>query len=138
MNIDFLPTLLAAADIQTDQGFDGVDLLPYLRGENMSRPHEALFWNQRNEFAVRAGDWKLVFSGRGQGLYNLTEDPSEMNDLRIKYPEKAKELKQLYDEWNEKNIEIISSQEDVKYVENIRKNAQDSLKNWNYSPIFGE
>ena len=138
MNIDFLPTLLAAADIQTDQLFDGVDLLPYLRGENMSRPHEALFWNQRNEFAVRAGDWKLVFSSRGQGLYNLTEDPSEMNDLRIKYPEKAKELKQLYDEWNEKNIEIISSQEDVKYVENIRKNAQDSLKNWNYSPIFGE
>jgi arylsulfatase A-like enzyme len=138
MNIDFLPTILDAAGIEPEQEMDGVNLLPFLKGEDQSRPHEALFWNERNQYAVRAGDWKLVFSHRGQGLFNLAEDPSEMHDLRGRYPDKARELQGLYDAWNQENIEIEPAPEEKQHVEDVRANAADSLKNWSYSHVFGD
>lgn len=32
-------------------------------------------------------------------LYNMADDPSEMNDLVAKYPEKVSELSKLWDQW---------------------------------------
>jgi hypothetical protein len=53
--------------------------------------------------AARVGDWKLVRRETEQ-LFNLAEDMGEKNDLAAAQPEKLKEVKAAYDEWNAKNI----------------------------------
>ena len=59
-SLDLLPTLAAAAGAPLpEKPLDGVDLLPYLRGERTGVPHETLFWRAGPNRAVRRGDWKL-------------------------------------------------------------------------------
>ena len=80
---------------------DGVDLLPYLKGERDGSPHETLFWRMHDgaSFAVRQGDWKLV-SHRGKAeLFDLAGDVSEARDLAAKEPERAAALRVVYDKW---------------------------------------
>jgi arylsulfatase len=50
---------------------------------------------------VRQGDWKLLtlaqpFDERDFALYNLADDPGETTDLSAQYPEKRRELLQLW------------------------------------------
>jgi len=117
IQLDLLPTSLAAAGVEVDPAWklDGVNLLPYLTGDNTANPHEALFWRFGQQMAVRKGDWKLVKS-QGDGiqntidpsaatpggakLYNLTEDIGEKNDLAATHPEKVQELAALWNDWN--------------------------------------
>lgn len=137
-NIDFLPTILAAAGIKADKKFEGVNLMPYLTGKRTDAPHATLFWKATKEyFAVRQGDYKLVFTANGQGLYNLKEDPAELNDLRAMYPQIAQELKNKYDAWDKKNIVLNPSMEEKQKVQAAKKNAEPAKKKMGYSAKFG-
>ncbi|HEX2476877.1 MAG TPA: sulfatase-like hydrolase/transferase [Lacipirellulaceae bacterium] len=105
IQLDILPTALAAAGApaNAEAKLDGVDLLPYLTGENESRPHETLYWRFGNQWAIRHGDWKLVVAGRSDPageLFNLADDISESKNLAADMPEKVAELKTLYEKWN--------------------------------------
>lgn len=99
-----LPTALAAAQNPTINGvqLDGVNLFPFLDGQQRTDPHEALFWRWRAEQAIRIGDWKLV-RGREQKewrLMDLVSDVKETNDLTANHPDKAKELLTCFETWN--------------------------------------
>ena len=107
--LDICPTILAAVGAEIPKDLDGVNLLPYLTGEGKGRPHEALFWRFGRQWAVRVGDFKLVccpqeFGSDEPQLFNLAEDIGERTNLAPKMPQKVKELKAAYDEWNDKNI----------------------------------
>jgi arylsulfatase A-like enzyme len=107
--LDICPTILAAVGAEIPKDLDGVNLLPYLAGEAKGRPHEALFWRFGRQWAVRVGDFKLVccpqeFGSDEPQLFNLSEDIGERINLAPKMPQKVKELKAVYDEWNAKNI----------------------------------
>ena len=84
ISLDILPTVLAAAGVPApaDAKLDGLNLLPYLTGENTGAPHEALFWRYGGKRAVRMGDWKITDDGDGPKLYNLAKDIAEKHDLR--------------------------------------------------------
>lgn len=106
--MDILPTALAAAGVGTGPGapIEGVDLLPYLRGQVAGNPHDRLFWRLKDQYAVRSGDWKLVHMPRfGTRLFNLATDPGEQTDLAPRYPEKVAELQAAWDRWNAGNME---------------------------------
>lgn len=108
--LDLLPTLLAAASgsVPSDVPFDGVNLLPYLKGENDAAPHEALFWRYGRQSAVRKGDWKLVDRvEEGIQLYNLKTDIGEANNLAHENPEVLAELQKAYAAWNAENVEPL-------------------------------
>jgi arylsulfatase A-like enzyme len=115
-SLDLLPTALAAAGV-TPAGakFDGVNLLPFLTGRTTEPPHAALFWRYGEQFAVRAGDWKLARSLDSAaspptlktGLFNLRTDVSEQHDLSATEPAKAKELQSLWDQWNAGNMKAL-------------------------------
>ena len=62
IQLDVLPTVLAAAGVKVEPEWklDGVNLLPYLKGEIIRPPHDALYWRLGEQTAVRRGDWKLV------------------------------------------------------------------------------
>lgn len=121
IQLDVLPTSLAAigVDVKPEWKLDGVNLLPYLKGEKKEPPHQALYWRFGQQIAIRMGDWKLV-KAPGAGaqagelrskadttnahLYNLAKDISEQNNLADKEPSKVKKLS---DAWNKWNAELI-------------------------------
>ncbi len=107
IQLDLHATALAAAGIaiEKDWKLDGVDLLPFLKGDNSAAPHDVLLWRFGNQMAIRKGDWKLVQyleSGKNSGrkLYNLAKDIGESDDLAMKEPEKMKELEDIWQSWN--------------------------------------
>ena len=106
IQLDILPTALAAAGarVEPSWGLDGVDLLPFLSGENPARPHESLYWRLGPQWAIRHGDFKLVAGREGgrimpTGLYDVVRDPGEARDLSATDPGKARELRALWDRW---------------------------------------
>ncbi|MBA4065575.1 MAG: sulfatase [Isosphaera sp.] len=115
IQLDMTPTALAAAGVAAtaDDKFDGVNLLPYLAGEQAGAPHAALYWRFGGQMAVRAGDWKLVKAAEASGvsrrekatvdgakLFNLKDDLGEQTDLAAKHPDKVKELAALWQKWD--------------------------------------
>ena len=109
--LDFLPTACALAGAKHVDSIEGVNLLPYLKGENKSAPHTTLAWRFGPQKAIRQGDWKLVDardfdtkSQRGWQLFDLSKDVGEAHDLSAQFPEKKAELIKLWDAWNSQNI----------------------------------
>lgn len=111
---DLTATTLAAAGGDTKE-LDGVDLLPFVKGNGAASPHEALLWRGRtmsNNYAIRMGDWKFVHSTEGAAgpgpkqtparemLFNLKADPRETRDLAVDQPAKLSELKKRYEAWS--------------------------------------
>lgn len=108
--LDFLPTALAAAESAglTPKNLDGVNLLPYLTGENSAAPHDTLFWRSSGpggNNAVRRGSMKLVRLGKSEPeLYDLGADIGEAKDLAAEKPEIVKELTAAIAEWEKGTI----------------------------------
>jgi arylsulfatase A-like enzyme len=102
MGFDVHATALAAAGVPlpTDKPLDGVDLVPFLRGEAAGVPHDRLFWRAGQQKAARLGDWKLLVSRAGAPeLYNLRDDIGEANNLAAKEPARLVELQAAYNAW---------------------------------------
>jgi arylsulfatase A-like enzyme len=119
IQLDLNATALAAAGIEAkpEWKLDGVNLLPFVPGENKAAPHNALYWRFGDQMAIRSGDWKLVRydanadgaaakgkSVAGPKLFNLAKDIHEDRDLSAEQPEKMKELQSKWDAWNKDNI----------------------------------
>lgn len=116
IQLDLHTTALAAAgvEVKSDWKLDGVNLLPFLSGENSGMPHEALYWRFGGQMALRAGDFKLVRydsnadtqTGRGgqpvtdAKLYNLRDDIGETKDLAAAMPDRLNEMQAQWNTWN--------------------------------------
>ncbi len=125
--LDFLPTFmeLAEGNIDTLAYLDGVNLLPYLNGQQDSSPHEVLYWKKENRGTIRQGDWKLLrFPDRPAELYNLAEDIREENNLAHQHPEKVRELFALLFDW-EGHLERPLWQLERKYEVNAMQRMDD-------------
>lgn len=100
--LDILPTSFIVSGGATDslKNIDGVNLIPYLTGENTNRPHKYLYWKKENRGAIREGDWKLIrFPDRPAALFDLSTDISEKNNLAYKNPDKVADLYKKLFEW---------------------------------------
>lgn len=113
-SIDFYPTLLEATGLtpRPGQKFDGISLLPVLRGApRLEReaiychfPHYTPATGNLPSVWVRRGDWKLIrFFADGPKqqdrfeLYHLAEDLGEKRDRAGEMPERVRELNALID-----------------------------------------
>lgn len=108
ITLDLLPTFHAATGqaLGGETNWDGVNLIPYVSGENNERPHETLYWKKSVRGAIRDGDWKLLrFGDRPAELYDLTKDISERNNLAAEHPNKVKELFKKFFAW-EQTLEL--------------------------------
>jgi arylsulfatase A-like enzyme len=117
MQLDAHATALAAAGvaIKPEWQLDGVDLLPFLRGEKTGTPHDALYWRFGAQLAIRVGEYKLVrydtnadtLTGWGNQpvtaarLYRLSNDVGETKDLSASLPDKVQELQSRWDAWTD-------------------------------------
>jgi arylsulfatase A-like enzyme len=121
MTADLLPTICGAAGVPvpSDRTIDGRDILP-VAASGAKSPHDAVFWAEAQQLAVRRGKWKLVINGvvwdgtasgskplAGEDalfLSNLEEDPGETRNLRHQHPGVVDELATLAHRWR-KDVE---------------------------------
>jgi len=109
IQMDLTATFLALAGVRLDAKWpiDGVNLMPFLKGENPGSPHDVLCWMYGTQWAIRQGDWKRVSacpSGQEGGeqitaLYNLGKDVREADDLSVAEPERAEALLSVWRTW---------------------------------------
>lgn len=101
--IDMAPTICDLAGIEKRDCFDGESLLPMAKGETTESRGWALagysgVTSNTMSWMLRKGDYKLiVHAGYPSRLFNLREDPGELNDLIEQEPEKAGELSAILD-----------------------------------------
>lgn len=102
-NLDILSTVASVAGVDMDRNdlkeieFDGVNVLPYLIGENEGEPERVLFNKSGNySFIIKEG-WKLQVDlvQNKKWLYNLNEDPTEQINLIKSDLKKLNELEKI-------------------------------------------
>lgn len=120
--LDIVPTLLEAAGIEDSDSLRGLSLLqPLAENAPIVEGERTLYWRFNDFWAIRHGDYKLMFSNKGiagphtsqitfneaalgkVSLFNLAEDPGESNNLSESQDPKIiairKKLKALFDAW---------------------------------------
>ncbi|MEN8117424.1 MAG: sulfatase [Bacteroidota bacterium] len=103
ISLDFAPTFfeLAGGEITDDVKFDGVNLIPYINGENINRPHKAMNWRFTISAAIRDGNWKLVrLPDRLPLLFDLSKDISEQNNVSMQNLEITESLLKRLGDWD--------------------------------------
>lgn len=100
--VDLLPTLGRIAEAEIPEGLDGYDLATALVGKKIDRP-APLFWNDRPGWsALRDKQWKAHLQKKKFRLYDLTQDPSESENVADHYPEVAEEYLTQLKKWETK------------------------------------
>lgn len=113
LSLDIFATIAHAAEAKIDpkRPLDGVNLLPYLNGENLGSPHDAIYLRMfdKGAYAVRSGDMKLVIDGKDSTpqLYNLSQDLGEKQNLAEKMMAELNALDQKRIRWDSELIEPL-------------------------------
>ena len=109
MDIYATAARIAGAALPSDRVIDGVNLVPYISGENQGDPHDKLFWRQGHYQAVQADGWKLQVARRPDRvwLFNLAEDPTEQVNLADQRPDKVDALKAVLAAFNAQQAEPL-------------------------------
>lgn len=115
-SLDIFQTAAAVSRATPPSGvhFDGTNLIPFVTGQNLERPHEELFWRQGNKTALRRQDWKLLKNPlRGHSprweLYNLAHDEAETKDLAAAHPKRLARMIERWTDWNDQMIPPVWS-----------------------------
>lgn len=99
ITMDWLPTLVGAAGARPDRRYpsDGIDIMPMLMG---APPAErTLFWRTADQAAALRASWKYLRQGGFEYLYDLSADPGERANVRLRQGEVFAELKHAYETW---------------------------------------
>jgi len=101
ITMDWTATILAVTGTPPDAAYplDGEDVMPVCKG---TRPlyDRTLFWRTRTRAAARAGKWKYLDDSGEEGLFDLSIDPGEKNDLRASHRDVFDRIRAEYSAWN--------------------------------------
>ena len=101
---DITASILAATGARPPASYspDGIDILPILRGK-APLLERRLFWRgarpDRQQRAVRVGQWKLLVDASQLLLFDLEADPGERTDLAARRPDLVATLRRLLADW---------------------------------------
>ncbi len=106
--MDLVPTLLELAEIETDTVFDGASLIPMAFGEELTHQPDFYFtectWMRKHGW--RTPEWKLIVALEPDfhfkptvELYNLLQDPEELNNVAQDEPGVVEFLTARMDAW---------------------------------------
>lgn len=107
-SMDIMATVVSQNDIiiSAERPLDGVDLIPYLTGQNNGNPHDYLFWRkwEQNAMAILNHNSKLVANlnqkQNAPQLFDLSSDPGEENSLESSNTDTYELLMKKWEEWN--------------------------------------
>lgn len=111
--IDIMPTLLEMAGVAAPDMLQGRSLLPLIKGDSNWGKKPLFFESSAGGYGanpeqyerwfrgVRTADWKLVHAVAEKRfeLYDLRQDPYELNDVWEREPARAESLGTLLNEW---------------------------------------
>jgi arylsulfatase A-like enzyme len=104
ISLDVAATAVALAGLPKDPALDGVNLTPFVKGEDNGSPHERLFWRWGSQAAVLEHPWKLVRLGdREEMLFDVTLPDGEnltKNQAKAR-PEIVARLRQALKAWSD-------------------------------------
>ena len=94
---DVLPTVCEIVGVDAPKDIDGISFLPTLSNQGDQKKHAYLYWELKQQQALRMGDWKLYRRAGKNGkinehLFNLKDDLAEQKNLAKSHPEKLNEL----------------------------------------------
>ena len=111
MNIDWFPTILDLCGLDAEGiDVDGKTLVPVIMKDKKS-PHEILHYEFLDQWAVRWGDWKLIFNAKdvhpndntqilnGYYLTNLKKDRTESENLIEQYPDVFQKMLKIREDY---------------------------------------
>ena len=84
--LDLFPTLVTLAGGKLpEKKMDGVNLMPYLSGENSDKPHQYLAWRNyaKEMFAIRKGQQKMIVNPAGKSKQLLFDLKSDLQERKI-------------------------------------------------------
>ena len=133
--MDVMPTFLELAGTShpgsTYRGrhtvpMQGASMLPMLNGEKTAThdPGYVMGWELFGRRAIRQDNWKILWEPGNKffepwpagieadkwQLFDLTEDPAELVDLSIQYPDKLREMIKLWEVYAAQNNVILPSE----------------------------
>jgi arylsulfatase len=108
--IDIVPTLLELVGGKRPETVNGEavptppgkSLVPAL-AQDVTIPHDYLWWQHEANRALRVGDWKIVASGEESPweLYDLSTDRCESHDLANAQPDRVKDMAAIWTQHTE-------------------------------------
>ena len=107
---DLMPTFAELAGTGIPQTTDGLSFVPTLCPQGAAgsaqRQHEFLYWEFREQKAVRKGDWKCIQTGKNRPfeLYDLSEDIEEKKNLAGTYHDILKQMVDFAHEAHTQNV----------------------------------
>lgn len=111
--LDIFATLaaLTGAPLDAARPLDGVNLIPFVTGQQAGAPHDGIYLRMydKGAYAVRGGDYKLVIPTRDAAtqLFNLQRDLGETTDLAGSEPAKLEALDAKRRAWDKQLIPPI-------------------------------
>ncbi|MBM4016708.1 MAG: twin-arginine translocation signal domain-containing protein [Planctomycetes bacterium] len=98
--LEVFPTLCAAGGAAPPAGvaLDGFDMADVLAGRRAS-PRREMFWQRGGDRAARVGQWKWVDSAAGSGLFDLSKDLGEKEDLSAARPDVLRMVQSRFAAW---------------------------------------
>lgn len=141
-NLDILPSLCEILNIPLPKNkLDGKSIVDLMKSNDIPSPHKVLNWMWQDMWAVRKGNWKLIYNGKDTTgkfsnnpeksfempkyyLANLNDDRPEEINYASKYPNLVNELNELHKVWA-KEVFTGSGYEDPTFMnyknDNLKK-----------------
>jgi arylsulfatase A-like enzyme len=102
--LDIMPTVLELCGCPPPDGLEGASLVPLWEGENRTyEPETSISEKWRDDhhiIAVRTQSFKYIWNSRQPEqpqLYDLSADPGELDNVRARYPEQARQFQAQVD-----------------------------------------
>jgi len=98
---DMMPTFAELAGVKVPGRTDGISIVPTLLGKGRQRRHEYLYWELKDNRAVRMGNLKAVRNKAGLQLFDLTKDLAEKTDIAAKHPDIIERMRKIISDSHE-------------------------------------
>jgi arylsulfatase A-like enzyme len=128
--VDLFPTLakLAGASTEKSKPLDGVDVWDTIAEDKPSPRTEVVYNVEPFRAAMRMGDWKLIWRSMlptSVDLYNLTDDPSETNNIAAANSDKVGEMQKRLDALAKESREaaVLRGSDEGRHEEHERRTA---------------
>ena len=96
-SVDLFPTLAQLAGVDAPECVQGVDLSPLINGEQAA-VRETVFAEAVDKRCIRTREWKYIhYPAKPYGeLYNLSDDPFELDNLYDAQPQQRNEMQRTF------------------------------------------